>query len=61
MLYEVITGLANPDNLTFVPGYKTLIIGEDTGDGHQNDMIWAYNTESGSLTRIETTPRNNFV
>ncbi len=49
-------GLANPDNVTFIPGYKTLIIGEDTGDGHQNDLIWSYNLESKALTRILTTP-----
>ncbi len=48
--------IANPDNLTFLPGYKTLIIGEDTGSGHQNDAIWAYHTETRSLTRIQTTP-----
>ena len=49
-------GIANPDNITFMPGYNTLIIGEDTGSGHQNDMIWSYNTETGEMTRIETTP-----
>jgi len=49
-------GLSNPDNVTFMPGYKTLIIGEDTGDGHQNDLIWSYNLESKALTRILTTP-----
>jgi secreted PhoX family phosphatase len=49
-------GLSNPDNLTFMPGYKTLIIGEDTGDGHQNDLIWSYNLESKTLTRILSTP-----
>jgi secreted PhoX family phosphatase len=48
--------IANPDNLTFLPGYKTLIIGEDTGSGHQNDVIWAFNTETQTLTRIQTTP-----
>ncbi|MFZ2225272.1 MAG: hypothetical protein WAV26_11380, partial [Candidatus Deferrimicrobium sp.] len=31
-------------------------IGEDTGDGHQNDAVWAYNVTSKTLTRIETTP-----
>jgi uncharacterized protein len=51
-----IDGIANPDNLTFVTGYRTLIIGEDTGSGHQNDAIWSYNLDSGTLTRIETTP-----
>lgn len=47
-------GISNPDNLTFIRGYKTLIIGEDTGDGHQNDAIWSYNLETKKLTRILT-------
>lgn len=51
-----INGLANPDNVTFIPGYKTLIIGEDTGSGHQNDVIWSYNIDTKALTRIQTTP-----
>ena len=51
-----VNGIANPDNLTFITGTETLIIGEDTGSGHQNDAIWAYNVKSGDLTRIETTP-----
>jgi secreted PhoX family phosphatase len=49
-------GIANPDNLTFIPGYSTLIIGEDTGSGHQNDAIWAYDVGGHTLTRIQTTP-----
>jgi len=49
-------GISNPDNLTFMPGYDTLIIGEDTGSGHQNDMIWAYNVKTKKMTRIQTTP-----
>ena len=48
--------IANPDNVTFMPGYKTLIIGEDTGTGHQNDALWCYNIESKVLTRLLTTP-----
>jgi len=48
--------IANPDNVTFMPGRETLIIGEDTGSGHQNDAIWAYNVSTDSLTRIQTTP-----
>jgi secreted PhoX family phosphatase len=48
--------IANPDNLTFIPEYNTLIIGEDTGSGHQNDMIWSYNLKTKTLTRIQTTP-----
>ncbi len=49
-------GLANPDNITYMPGYNTVIIGEDTGSGHQNDIIWSYNLDTQALTRIQTTP-----
>lgn len=51
-----LNGIANPDNLTFITGYRTLIIGEDTGDGHQNDIVWAYSEDTKGLTRIQTTP-----
>ncbi|SIS57449.1 PhoX family protein [Phaeovulum vinaykumarii] len=51
-----IDGIANPDNLTYITGQNTLIIGEDTGTGHQNDVIWAMNLDSGDLTRIFSTP-----
>lgn len=51
-----VNGLANPDNVTFMPGYKTLIIGEDTGSGHQTDLIWSYNLADKTLTRIQSTP-----
>jgi len=51
-----INGLANPDNVSFVKGRKTLLIGEDTGDGHRNDMVWSYNIETKLLTRVMTTP-----
>jgi secreted PhoX family phosphatase len=51
-----VEGIANPDNVTYMPGYETLIIGEDTGSGHQNDVIWAYNVRERRLTRIQTTP-----
>lgn len=50
-----IDGISEPDNVTFMPGYNTLIIGEDTGN-HQNDMIWSYNLKTKILTRIQTTP-----
>ena len=39
-----------------MPGYDTLIIGEDTETGHQNDAVWAYDLEPEALTRIQTTP-----
>ena len=42
--------------VTFMDGHGILIIGEDTGSGHQNDIIWAYDIHDGSLTRIQTTP-----
>lgn len=49
-------GIANPDNVTYLPRYNTLIIGEDTGSGHQNDVIWSYDLRSLTLTRVMTTP-----
>jgi hypothetical protein len=49
-------GIANPDNISYIDGYKTLLIGEDTGDGHQNDVVWAYHAGKKQLTRIQTTP-----
>lgn len=51
-----VNGISNPDNVTIIPGYNTLIIGEDTGSGHQNDLIWSYDLEKKTLTRIQTTP-----
>lgn len=51
-----LNGLANPDNATYLPRYNTLIIGEDTGSGHQNDIVWSYDLRSRELTRVLTTP-----
>ncbi len=51
-----VNAIANPDNVTYMTGHDTLIIGEDTGSGHQNDVIWAFKTKTGKLTRIQTTP-----
>lgn len=48
--------IANPDNLGFIPGYGTLIIAEDSGKGHQNSAMWAYDMASKRLTRILTAP-----
>ena len=47
--------IANPDNLTYLPGSGVLIIAEDTSR-HEIDMIWAYNVADGGLARIQTTP-----
>jgi secreted PhoX family phosphatase len=51
-----INGIANPDNITYLPKYNSLIIGEDTGSGHRNDAVWNYNLLNGQLTRLQTTP-----
>jgi uncharacterized protein len=51
-----LNGIANPDNLSFMPGYNTLLIGEDTVDGHQNDVVWAFDITTRELTRIFSTP-----
>jgi len=49
-------GIANPDNISYLPGYNALVIGEDSATGHQNDVVWQLNLENGNLNRILTTP-----
>ncbi|WP_051361789.1 PhoX family protein [Solimonas soli] len=51
-----VNGIGNPDNISFMPGQKTLLIGEDASSAHQNDVVWAYNVEANTLTRIASTP-----
>ena len=51
-----VSNISNPDNLSYLPGYDTLLIGEDSGVEHQNDAVWAYNLVTRELTRILTTP-----
>jgi uncharacterized protein len=51
-----LNGIANPDNITYLPRYNTLIIGEDTVIGHQNDFVWSYDMRARTLTRVLTTP-----
>jgi secreted PhoX family phosphatase len=51
-----VSAIANPDNVTFIPQYHMLLVGEDSTAEHQNDAVWAYDTESGALDRIMTTP-----
>ena len=48
--------IANPDNISYMPHTNTLIIGEDSSGGHQNDAIWSYNIKKDKLTRMLTTP-----
>jgi secreted PhoX family phosphatase len=57
----LLTGIASPDNVTYLPGSDVLVIGEDTGSGHQNDAMWAFNVVTKSLTRILTTPYGSEV
>jgi secreted PhoX family phosphatase len=50
-------GIGNPDNISLLPQYGTLVIGEDAGNSvHQIDMVWAYSLRNKELTRIQTTP-----
>lgn len=46
--------VANPDNIAYI-GSNILLIGEDTGF-HFNNMIFAYNTQERTLTRVATLP-----
>jgi hypothetical protein len=47
--------VANPDNLFFAQKMRTLFIGEDSGT-HVNNFVWAYNVDSGRLSRILSLP-----
>ena len=50
--------IANPDNISYLPGYGVLIIGEDAAaiTNHENNFVWAYNIHKKTLTRIASTP-----
>ncbi|NEV62058.1 PhoX family protein [Thiorhodococcus minor] len=50
-----VDGIASPDNITYLPKYKSLVIGEDTS-AHQNDYVWSFDLNTRELTRIATTP-----
>jgi secreted PhoX family phosphatase len=50
-----VDGIASPDNVAYLPKYGSLLIGEDTSR-HQNDMVWAYDVNTGRLDRVATTP-----
>ncbi|MBB6729866.1 alkaline phosphatase PhoX [Cohnella zeiphila] len=47
--------VANPDNLSYSEQLRTLFIGEDSGM-HANNYVWAYNIDTGKLSRILSTP-----
>jgi len=46
--------IANPDNIIYI-GHNILLINEDTRE-HVNNMSWAYNTQTRTLTRIASLP-----
>jgi len=48
-------GIANPDNLTFLPGYGLLTIGEDTRR-HRVAALWTHDVRSKDLVRILASP-----
>jgi len=52
----IIDGIANPDNVAYISGHDGLLIGEDTGSGHQNDVVWYYDLKTGEMTRMFSTP-----
>lgn len=51
-----LNNIANPDNISYIPYAHTLLIGEDSSEGHQNDAIWSYDIKKDKLTRILTAP-----
>lgn len=48
--------IANPDNIKFSEKMRTLFIGEDSSTAHINNFLWAYNVDSGKLSRILSLP-----
>jgi secreted PhoX family phosphatase len=48
--------IANPDNLKFSEKMRTLFIGEDSGSAHVNNFLWAYDLDSGRLSRLLSLP-----
>lgn len=48
-------GIANPDNISYLPHSNTLMIGEDSSK-HENNFVWQYDLETGTLTRILSAP-----
>jgi len=47
--------IASPDNLKFSEAMRTLFIGEDSGM-HVNNFLWAYNVDTGTLSRVLSCP-----
>ncbi|CEM10206.1 unnamed protein product [Vitrella brassicaformis CCMP3155] len=54
--YCDVAGISNPDNIAFIPSFKVLVIGEDTGY-HINNFMWDDQLGNKTeLTRIFTCP-----
>jgi secreted PhoX family phosphatase len=47
--------IAEPDNIAFLPGMRTLFIDEDSGR-HTNNFSWAFNVDTGKLARVLSAP-----
>lgn len=47
-------GIANPDNITFLPGYRQLIVAEDTSK-HANAFLWSFGAD-GVGTKVMVAP-----
>jgi secreted PhoX family phosphatase len=47
--------ISEPDNIAFLPGMRTLFIDEDSGR-HVNNFTWAFNVDTGKLSRILSGP-----
>jgi len=47
--------IANPDNLTYIPGAGLLMVAEDT-KLHVNNALWAIDLDSGERLRVMTAP-----
>ena len=48
--------IANPDNLKYSEATRTLFIGEDSSTAHINNFLWAYQVDTGRLSRILSLP-----
>ncbi len=48
--------IANPDNITYVPGAHLLVVAEDT-PRHRNAVLWGIDLRTGEHTRLLSAPR----
>lgn len=54
------SGPANPDNITFLPGYDTLMIAEDT-KRHVVASLWSLNLDNSQIKRVMVAPRHGEI